>query len=350
MLHSLPKGETAMMHQGHPHFNNNNTTVVLLNGSNFKKWKQDIEFALGIVDLDLALREPEPATLTDTSIASEKESYAKWDRSNRLSLLAIKRSIPEHLLTGLPETNNAKVLFEAIGQRYQVSSKAETGSLMNELMSLSLPSEFSQIKIAYNTQNESWTVNELIAKQGHGNRKNYKKPEVNTSHKGQDNKNHGQTRNLLGPNATIKKGIKCFFCKKEGHIKKDYHGFKSWLEKKKDQEGGIQKQTEAKHDVTGQHMGPFAKYLQECGIIAQYTMPGSPKQNSAAVFFSKSNKTSNGPKHIEIKDLVRKGDIIIEHIDTEQVMADPLTKGLRPITFSKHVSNMGVIGSFDAFG
>ena len=84
-------------------------------------------------------------------------------------------------------------------------------------------------------------------------------------------------------------------------------------------------------------------------------MPGSPKQNSAAVFFSKNNKNSNGSKHIEIKyltvrDLVRKGNIIIEHIDTEQMMADPLTKGLRPITFSRHVSNMGVIGSFDAFG
>ena len=95
--------------------NNNNTTIVLLNGSNFKKWKQDMEFALGIIDLDLALRKPEPVAVTDTSIASDKESYAKWDRSNRLNLIAIKRSILEHLLTGLPETNNAKVLFEAIG-------------------------------------------------------------------------------------------------------------------------------------------------------------------------------------------------------------------------------------------
>ncbi|KAG6485247.1 hypothetical protein ZIOFF_053780 [Zingiber officinale] len=116
--------------------NNNNTTIVLLNGSNFKKWKQDIEFALGIVDLDLALREPEPAAITDTSSVFEKELHAKWDRSNRLILIVIKRSIPEHLLTGLPETNNAKVLFEAIGQRYQVSNKADIEALMNELTSL----------------------------------------------------------------------------------------------------------------------------------------------------------------------------------------------------------------------
>ena len=77
--------------------------------------------------------------------------------------------------------------------------------------------------------------------------------------------------------------------------------------------------------------------------------------NSAAVFFSKNNKTSSGSKHIEIKyllvrDLVRKGDIIIEHIDTEQMMADSLTKGFRPVIFNSHVSNMGVIGSFDVLG
>ena len=33
-----------------------------------------------------------------------------------------------------------------------------------------------------------------------------------------------------------------------------------------------------RHGDVGQHMGLFAKYLQDFGIIAQYTMPGSPKQ------------------------------------------------------------------------
>ena len=37
-----------------------------------------------------------------------------------------------------------------------------------------------------------------------------------------------------------------------------------------------------RHGDVGQHMGPFAKYLQDCGIIAQYTMPGSPEQNGVA--------------------------------------------------------------------
>ena len=32
----------------------------------------------------------------------------------------------------------------------------------------------------------------------------------------------------------------------------------------------------------GQPPGPFAKFLQEHGIVTQYTMPGSPDQNGVA--------------------------------------------------------------------
>ena len=34
-----------------------------------------------------------------------------------------------------------------------------------------------------------------------------------------------------------------------------------------------------RYDETGRNPGPFAKYLQECGIDAQYTMSGTPQQN-----------------------------------------------------------------------
>ena len=75
--------------------------------------------------------------------------------------------------------------------------------------------------------------------------------------------------------------------------------------------------------------------------------------NNAAVFYSKSNKISMGSKHMEIKyltikDFVKKGDIVIEHIRIEFMLANPLTKGLKPIVFKEHVVNMGVIESFDS--
>ena len=77
--------------------------------------------------------------------------------------------------------------------------------------------------------------------------------------------------------------------------------------------------------------------------------------NRAAVFFSKNNKTSSGSKHIDIKylsvrDMVRKGDIIIEHINTEAMIVDPLTKGVRHVVFKCHAESMGILSSFDVLG
>ena len=200
-----------------------------------------------------------------------------------LSLIAIKRSISEHLMSGLPETKNAKEFFDAVGVRYHVATKAKTGSLMSELTSIkydsqygvreyililvfiksklkdlkvpipddfivhqalnSLPSEFSKIKTAYNTQNQKWTINDLIAKcvleeeklkkeksesalivsnvkpnpgRGHGN---HWKPRFNTSHRVQDNKRHGggQSNNVGGLTVVIMKEVRCFFYKKKYH-------------------------------------------------------------------------------------------------------------------------------------
>ena len=37
-----------------------------------------------------------------------------------------------------------------------------------------------------------------------------------------------------------------------------------------------------RYNETGQNLGPFARFLQECGIEAQYTMPGTPQQNGVA--------------------------------------------------------------------
>jgi hypothetical protein len=77
--------------------------------------------------------------------------------------------------------------------------------------------------------------------------------------------------------------------------------------------------------------------------------------NSAAVFHTKNNKTSSGSKHLELKyltvrDLVKDGTIVVEHIDTNSMLADPLTKVLRPTVFKSHVGNMGIVSSFDVFG
>ena len=72
--------------------------------------------------------------------------------------------------------------------------------------------------------------------------------------------------------------------------------------------------------------------------------------NSAAVFFSKNDKYSKGAKHMElkyfaVKEEVQKQRVSIEHISTNLMIADPLTKGLPPKTFTGHVERMGLMSN-----
>ena len=76
--------------------------------------------------------------------------------------------------------------------------------------------------------------------------------------------------------------------------------------------------------------------------------------NSAAVMFSKNNKSSGRSKHIDIKYLVVRERIhnqlvSVEHIGTQQMIADPMTKGLLPMLYNEHVAHMGLIDPFDVF-
>lgn len=57
--------------------NNNHTTIELLTGSNFKRWRSNIEFALGITDIDMTLQVDEPSKPTNESSTVLKEYYAK---------------------------------------------------------------------------------------------------------------------------------------------------------------------------------------------------------------------------------------------------------------------------------
>ncbi|KAK3418771.1 hypothetical protein EUGRSUZ_H03341 [Eucalyptus grandis] len=118
--------------------------------------------------------------------------YARWEKSNRLSLIAMKRSIVKHLISDLSEDMNVRQFLEVVGERYTISNKVEAGNLLSELTNMRydvamgsklkahnivfskayivhhalnvLPAEFSQIKNVYSAQNETWSVNALITK------------------------------------------------------------------------------------------------------------------------------------------------------------------------------------------
>ena len=74
--------------------------------------------------------------------------------------------------------------------------------------------------------------------------------------------------------------------------------------------------------------------------------------NNSAVLFANNNRGLKGSKHLEVKYLtikkkIQTGDIAVEHISIDDMIADPLTKGLRPCIFDRHVINMGLGVSWD---
>jgi len=67
--------------------------------------------------------------------------------------------------------------------------------------------------------------------------------------------------------------------------------------------------------------------------------------NSAVVFMAKNNKSGSQSKHINIKYLairerVKDKKVVIEHINTELMIVDPLTKGMPPFKFKNYVERM----------
>ena len=74
--------------------------------------------------------------------------------------------------------------------------------------------------------------------------------------------------------------------------------------------------------------------------------------NKSAVMYSNNNMSSTKSKHIDIKflvvkEIVQSGQVYLEHINTNSMVADPLTKGLPPKVFYEHTALMGVISLKD---
>ncbi|RVX18298.1 Retrovirus-related Pol polyprotein from transposon TNT 1-94 [Vitis vinifera] len=70
--------------------------------------------------------------------------------------------------------------------------------------------------------------------------------------------------------------------------------------------------------------------------------------NKTVELYSKNNRSSSKSKHIDIKFLVVKKkvqslQVSIEHISTNYMIADPLTKDLPPKVYHEHVTHMGVV-------
>ncbi|KAK6143281.1 hypothetical protein DH2020_023629 [Rehmannia glutinosa] len=260
----------------------NTNNIPMLNGSNFKDRKENILIILGCMDLDYALRVEQPLSLTDASSAEEKRNFEKWERSNCVSLMIIKRVILEAFRgTTSEEVTTASEYLVKIEKRFVKNDKAETSTLLANLISLkykgkenireyimemshlasklralklevsedllvhlvliSLPAQFSQFKVSYNCQREKLTLNELISYcVQEEERLKQKRTEIaqlasTSKDKGKRKNDVEKAANDKGPTQKKQKGETqdgCYFCGKPGHKKKDCTKYRVWRVKK----------------------------------------------------------------------------------------------------------------------
>ena len=89
------------------------------------------------MDLDLALRIDRPAEVTEESSSHSMRELKKWEWSNRMSLMIMKRAIPEAFQGTMSEDIVlAKDFLTDLEKRFAKNEKAKTSTLLSNLISM----------------------------------------------------------------------------------------------------------------------------------------------------------------------------------------------------------------------
>ncbi|XP_031286640.1 uncharacterized protein LOC116145330 [Pistacia vera] len=112
--------------------------VVKFNGFNYNEWSEQVEYYLGVQNLDLALMTEKPTDLTENSTDEERSFHKKWERSNRLSLKFLRMTMASEIKTSFPATEYAKKFMRLAKETSQskVVDKSHAGALISKLTTM----------------------------------------------------------------------------------------------------------------------------------------------------------------------------------------------------------------------
>ncbi|KAJ9561477.1 hypothetical protein OSB04_006637 [Centaurea solstitialis] len=217
--------------------------IPTLNGTNYAMWKESVEIVLGCMDLDHALRMERSNSTTENENTDKIE---KWDRSNRMCLMIMKRSIPSTFRGSITEGTNAKNFLKEIEQFFAKNTKTEASNTLMKLVTMRYKENGNIREYIMEMSNLNGKLKELKlelsddllvhlilislpAQSGQFVEEILKRDKTESAHlssTSQDKKKKrakGTAENVPKQKKHKKrdKEFTCFFCKKAGHIKKE---------------------------------------------------------------------------------------------------------------------------------
>ena len=154
------------------------------------------------MDIDYGIRKDEPPTISATSTKAVIELYENWKRSNRLYVMFIKTHISVGIRVSIEKHDKVQDLLKTIDDQFAKSVKSLASTLIIQFSTLrltgvkgmcdhimcmmdiatqlknlevtisksflvqyilcTLPPQYSQFKISYNTHKEDWSISKLL--------------------------------------------------------------------------------------------------------------------------------------------------------------------------------------------
>ena len=94
-----------------------------LKSDNYKIWKERILLHLGYMDIDYVIMKSEPPEVTEESTTAKVVLFERWERSNRLSIMFIKKKITTGIKGSVEQYDKVQDLLKVIGEHSSLQTK-----------------------------------------------------------------------------------------------------------------------------------------------------------------------------------------------------------------------------------